>query len=164
VKSHPDRGRNVTCLAFSADGTMAATGDTQGSVRVFNVATGERVRGDLPAHVKAMGDVALTPDKKTLITGDEDGEVKIWNFAERETLHTIPAHTTGLMGIAVSPDGSRFATMGRDGSVKLWDVKEGKELRTWNLHVPGRSFAFVPGGKHLLVANADASVYVLDLP
>jgi WD40 repeat protein len=164
LKSHPDRGRNVTCLAFSADGAMAATGDTSGNVRVFNVATGERIRGDLPAHVKAMGDVALTPDKKALITGDEDGEVKVWDFAGRETLHTITAHRNGLMGIAVSPDGSRFATMGRDGSVKLWDVKEGKELRTWDLRVPGRSFAFVPGGKHLLVANADASAYVLDLP
>jgi WD40 repeat protein len=164
-KSHPDRGRNVTCLAFSADGAMAATGDTTGSVRVFNAATGERVsKGDLPAHVKSLGDVALTPDKKTLITGDEDGEVKVWDFAGRETLYTITAHKTGLMGIAVSHDGARFATMGRDGSVKLWNVKEGTQLREWDLRVPGRSFAFVPGGKHLLVANADASVYVLDLP
>jgi WD40 repeat protein len=131
---------------------------------VFDTTTGERIKGDMPAHVKALGDLALTPDKKTLITGDEEGEIKTWNFANRETLHTISAHKGGLMGIVMSPDGQRFATMSRDGQVRLWELASGKQLREWDLRVPGRAFAFVPGTKNLLVANADASVYVLDLP
>jgi WD40 repeat protein len=164
IKAHSDRGRNVTCLGFSSDGAMAATGDTQGAVRIFNVTAGERVRVDLPAHVKTLADLAITPDKKTLVTGDEDSEIKIWNIADRETLHTFQAHADRLTGIVLNPDGSNFATMARDGQVRLWDVKTGRQLREWNLHVPSRAFAFLPDGKNLLVANADATVYLLDLP
>jgi WD40 repeat protein len=164
LKSHPDRGRSVSCLSFSADGELAATGDTQGSVRVFKVATGERLRGDMPAHAKALGDLALTPDKKTLITADEDGEMKIWDLQKRESGEPFTAHRNGFMGIMVSPDGSKFATMSRDGQVRLWDTKTAKQSREWNLPVPVRGLAFVPGAKQILAAAADGSVFVLDMP
>src|SRR5262249_17882340 len=75
VETFSDRNRAVTCGVFSSDGELSATGDTQGTVRIFQIAKKERFRGDLPAHAKAMADLALSADKKTLITGDDDGEV-----------------------------------------------------------------------------------------
>jgi WD40 repeat protein len=110
-----------------------------------------------------MADLSLSPDKKILITGDEDGEVKIWNIADREVLQTITAHKNGLLSITVSADGKRFATLGKDGQVKLWETDSGKLLREWELKTPVTAFAFLPGN-HLLTANANASMYVLDLP
>ncbi len=69
----------------------------------------------MPAHAKAMGDLALTPDKKTLITADEDGEIKIWDLEKRESGEPFTAHKSGFMGIMISPNGNQFATMSRDG-------------------------------------------------
>jgi WD40 repeat protein len=111
-----------------------------------------------------MADLALTPDKSTLITSDEDGEVKIWDVAKRESREPFTAHMNGLMGILISPDGGRFATMSRDGQVRLWDTKTAKQLREWNLDIPIRALAFVPNGKQLLAAASDASVFVLEMP
>jgi WD40 repeat protein len=104
-----------------------------------------------------------------LITGDEDGVVKVWDLSKKPigTIENpVTAHKNGLMGIVVSPDGKRFATTSRDGQVRLWtwDEIEPKQLREWNLNVPVRGLAFLPGGKQLLAANADASIFVLDLP
>ncbi len=66
--------RTIVCLAFSADGELAAVGDGSGGVRIWNVAKNERVKGDLVAH-RRLGDLILTPDKKLLITGGDDGEL-----------------------------------------------------------------------------------------
>ncbi|HEV3144464.1 MAG TPA: hypothetical protein VGZ47_11305, partial [Gemmataceae bacterium] len=164
AETYSDRGRAVTCGVFSADGELSATGDTQGTVRIIQIAKKERLRGDLPAHAKAMADLALSPDKKSLITGDEDGEVKVWNIADREVLQTLSTHKSGLLGITVSADGKRFATLGKDGQVKLWETESGKLLREWDLKTPVTALTFLPGGKNLLTANANASMYVLDLP
>ncbi len=164
VDTHSDRGREVSCLAFSTDGELAASGDANGAVRIFNVQKRERVRGDLPAHAKSMADIALTPDKKTLVTADEDGEVKIWDIDKRESLHAIQAHKAGLQSLTVNGDGSRLATTDKDGQVRVWDIKTGKQVREWELRMPVRGFAFTPDGKHLLTANADGTAYVLDLP
>jgi len=164
VDTYSERGREVTCLAFSADGELAASGDTSGSARIFNVRKRERVRGDMPAHMKSMADIALTPDKKFLITADDDGEVKIWDIDKRESLNTIQAHKSGLQSLTVNADGSRFATTDKDGQVRVWDTKTGKQLREWELKMPVRGFVFTPDGKHLVTANSNGTVYLLDLP
>jgi WD40 repeat protein len=164
VDTYTDRGREVTCLAFSPDGELAASGDVNGTVRVVNVGKRERVRGDLPAHAKSLADIALTPDKKTLITADEDGELKVWDLTNRESLHTIQAHKSSLQGVAVSADGARFATTDKDGQIRIWDTKTGKQLREWELHMAVRGFVFTPDGKHLVTANANGTAYLLDLP
>jgi WD40 repeat protein len=71
----------------------------------------------------------------------------------------------------VSPDGKRCATAGLENTVKLWDVETGKELRSWDMHMaPQERSAFVatmiftPDSRRLLTANANTTLYVLELP
>jgi WD40 repeat protein len=137
-------------------------GDKGGSVRVWNVATGERIGGDLPAH-RAFGDLTLTPDKKLLITGGDDGEVKIWDLAKRSSLRTIAAHKQKIKALAMSADGSRFATAGDDQEIKLWETATGKELRQWK-NMAISTMAFAPDGKHLATANLNTTLYLLECP
>jgi len=142
---------------------MVATGDLGGSVRVWNVAQGERIGGDLPAHT-GLGDLVLSPDKKTLVTGGDDGEIKIWDLTRREPLKTFKGHKGMVSGLAMSDDGSHFATASlQDHSVTLWESATGKELRHW----PGvevKSLTFSRDGKHLVTANVNATVYLLECP
>jgi WD40 repeat protein len=159
-----DRGRSVNCLAFSPDGELIGLGSPDGSVRVWNAAKRERVGGDRPAHAKGLGDLCFSPDKKTLVTGDEEGEVKVWDLAKPEPLLTFKAHPQRLLGLAMSADGKRFASLGRDGEVRVWETATGKSVRQWELKVGVQSVLFLPDGKQLATANADGTVYLLELP
>ncbi|MGH7226532.1 MAG: WD40 repeat domain-containing protein, partial [Gemmataceae bacterium] len=165
---------SIKCLSICADGSTAAIGRGDGSVILWDIATKKPIGGELQAHDKKreIHDLALTPDKKTLVTADDAGAVKIWQLPERKLLHTIAAHKREIRVVAMSPDGRRFATVAADNIIKVWDRASGKELRQWDLHLPvlsdPRSFtyvmAFTPDGKQLAIGNVDTTVYLLDCP
>lgn len=161
---HAEEGRLVSCLAFSEDGAWAVSGDSTGKVRIVQTTNGEKVGNDLPIFSRPLADVAISADKSLLICGSEEGEIKILALASKDVKHTIPAHRQGLLGIIAAPQGNSFVTLGRDGWVRLFDALSGDKLREWDLGMPPRAAAFVPGSKRLVLANADASVYLLDLP
>jgi WD40 repeat protein len=149
---------------LSADGALVAMGSSDGSVRLWEFAKKERVGGDRPASAKALWDLALTPDKKTLITADHEGEVKVAPLAKAAGPgRTFKSAAAVLDGLAVSPDGARLATFG-GGRVELWDVATGKALRSWQTPSGVKALAFTPDGKHLLTGNDDSTLYLLELP
>jgi WD40 repeat protein len=170
-----DQGRNVKCLTFSPDGSRAAFGAEDGSVRIYNLdKKGEREPGgDWPVSQKGVGDLVFTPDGTKLITGSASGQIKIWKVSDHKTpLHTLKdAHAKGIGALAMSADGKRFASLGFDNVVKLWDVEKGTVLRKWEFKLPlqdgntlVRNMTFAPKGKFLVTANADTTLYLLALP
>jgi WD40 repeat protein len=158
-----DRGRVVSSGTIAPDGTLGVTGGQDGVVRVWNLDTKDRVGGDWPLFKDEVRDVALTPDKKTLIAIDAKGTVKVANVAKREVEKTIPAVDGTVAALVVSPTGDRFATLSAEGEVKAWD-RTGRELRSWKLPTPPGAAAFTPDGNKLLTGNADGTAYVLELP
>lgn len=157
-----DRGRRVSCLTFSADGAWAAMGSSDGSVRLWDIAKKERVGGDKPVHSKALWDLALSPDKKTIIAADKEGDVKIAPVARNGEVRSV--HTTALQldGLQVSPDGTRLATFG-DGRVELRNLANDEVIRTWS--IPGvRTVAFFPNGRTLLAGLDNSTILALELP
>jgi len=160
-----ERERPVNCIAFSADGELAAMGAEDGSVAVWNIAKSERLGGNMPIYEKTkMADLAFTPDKKKLITGDEVGEIKIWDLAKKEVIKTIQAQKNGLSAISMSPDGKRFITVGAKNELRLWDLEKGEQIKEWELITPVRNLVFSADGKKLFTANGDSTLYQIDLP
>jgi WD40 repeat protein len=162
--------RIVHCLAFSADGELAAMGADDGTVRIWKTGNGEALfPGSFVAHPRRVTDLIFTPDGKTLITGGVDGQLRIFEVARMKPGDdgkplSFAGHTRPITAFAVSPKGDSFATGGQDNEVKLWDTKTGKELRRWAMRQPVHNLAFTPDGKHIATANADSTVYLLAVP
>lgn len=163
--------RKINSLSLCANGKLAATGAKDGSVRLWELKReGATIApgGDWPIFAKTgVADLALTPDGSTLVATSEEGDIKIAKIQGREVLHTLKGHKGGIVACIASPDGKHFATVGADNLIKAWSI-DGKELRSWDL---GRhqgmfliNLAFSSDSKHIVTANANTTVYVLDLP
>lgn len=158
------KDRQVLCTTFTTDAELAALGFSDGSVQLWSLKTNERVGGDWPAFNKDLVDIAVTPDKSKVIAADTDCNVKVYDITKKEVVKSFQAHKGGLNGIMMGPDGTRFASISDTGEVKVWETATGKELRGWTLPTPVRNLAFSADGKKLITANADTTLYVLNLP
>jgi WD40 repeat protein len=164
--------RKINSLSFCANGKLAATGAKDGSVRLWEMAeAGAKPApgGDWNLFDKKVGvaDLALTADASTLIATSEAGDITIAKIQGREVVKTFKGHETRIMACMASPDGKRFATLDSTNLIKVWDMA-GNEIRRFSA---GKhqdmffvNFAFTNDSKQLVTANANTTVYVLDLP
>lgn len=124
--------RQIRQLAISPDGTkLASVGDDM-ICRVWNVATGERIR-ELRGHeLRTPTDFgsmlyccAFSNDGTKLATGDRVGHVAVWNAADGQQITSVEAPLLytwdgtqrirsigGVRSLAFSPDGTQLAVGG----------------------------------------------------
>ena len=69
----------VNSVAFSPDGKTLASDGGDGTVILWEVSTGKRLR-TLTGHIGGIA-VAFSPDGKTLASGSWDGTVLLWDLA-----------------------------------------------------------------------------------
>ncbi|MGH8887758.1 MAG: pentapeptide repeat-containing protein, partial [Egibacteraceae bacterium] len=79
-------------VAFSPDSGLLASGCADGTVRVWDAATGEPVR-TLTGHTGPVLGVAFSPDSRWLATASADRTVRVWDAARGECVRTLTGHT-----------------------------------------------------------------------
>jgi len=154
----------ITALAIAPDGSWLAGGDRNGTVRIWDVATGQE-QATLPGHVSAVSALAVAPDGSWLASSGlghmrdyapSDGTVEIWDVATARRRVGLKVHATGVIGLAVAPDGSWLASLGRDGVLRIWDVATGRQRAALRSHADDVTvLAVAPDGSWL--ASGDDS-------
>lgn len=150
-------------LGFSHDGRTIATGNFNGTVKLWDVGSGRLLR-TLDGHTDLVYKGVFSPDEKILASCSRDGKIKIWDVATGTELRTLTGHTRPIKAVAFSPDGNLLASVSNDGTARLWHVAKGTEQRSFIHRKPGDvddsvySVIFIERGKIVIAGNGDGTI------
>lgn len=124
----------VSDLCFSPDGRVAATGDSAGTLTLWDSSTAAHIsqasRGD-----RDIAALCYSPDGRFIAAASERGSVSIWKADASEVVAEHPAPLGGWPrygSLAFAPDGTRIALCGGgDGKVSVRDIATGKEITSF---------------------------------
>lgn len=174
-----NHGSWVYDLALSRDGSLLATAGQDGTVKIWETASG-RLLTEIDADQNQVTGVAFHPDGMRLATSCADGTVKLWLVATGRLLAAIQAHKAAAADVTFSPDGSRIVSAGMDGTVGIWAFALGQQgfralpyIEAGNVDVFGKpvlqmglagvsTVAFSRDGKWLAIGSASGRARLLD--
>jgi RNA polymerase sigma factor (sigma-70 family) len=143
-------------VAFSPGGKLLATGGRDGTVRVWDAATGRQSRL-LLGHRSDLVTLAFSADGKRLASGSahEPDRLRLWDLTTGKQLWAHRPPGRHALAVAFSADGKAVALGNDEGLVVLLDAATGKERTRLQGHpTDARALAFSPDGR-LLAACAD---------
>jgi WD40 repeat protein len=136
--------RSVTSMAFSPDGRVLATENADGTISLWEVASGkERMHlGKAGAAQPAAGRPALmiagggfgqfggaaattlafAPDGRTLVARSGDQSIRVWDVVAGKEIRQFKGHQGGIATVAYAPNGKTVATGSDDTTILIWDV------------------------------------------
>ena len=156
---------DVHTLKFSKDGTRLVSGSRDGSLHLWDVATGRyELSISLGEHTTGWGGVlAFSEDSKYLASSDGlAGRIRVWNVANA-TQHAIltpgqPNFLTFVRFLTVSPGIKKLAGHSLHGEIGIWDATTLERLSTVPTE-PGRLYwplVFSPDGKILVSSGGES--------
>ena len=122
----------VTSVAFSPDGQTLAGGSRDGSIWLWDVATGKH-RKTLTGCENTIHGLSFSPDGLTLATWSFHA-VCLWDVTTGKHKTTLRGHTGSVYEVSFSPDGLTLASGGEDKTIRLWDVATGQHKKTLTGH------------------------------
>jgi WD40 repeat protein len=124
VLEHDDWVRD---LAISTDGRRLATASKDGTVRLFDLESGERL-ALIDAHDGGADCAAFSPDGLLLATGGRDHAIRLWDVRDSHAVTDAPCaqvdgHTRAVLTLAFNPAGSLLVSGAGDNTCRLWGVR-----------------------------------------
>jgi WD40 repeat protein len=155
---------HVNAVALSPDGSILASSSKDGTIKLWNVATGAQLR---TFYGGGGYSVAFNHDGTLIAAGSSDGVVRLWDVSTGVEVRTLGRSSNLLSTVAFSRDGKSLASIVSTKEVsspivKLWDFSTGSELRSF----PGNGLnwiAFSPDGKFLAGSGVSNTIKLWDI-
>jgi len=116
-------GVSVTGAAYSPDGSLIVTTNTDGVARIWDASSHDQV-GVLGQPGLALNGAAFSPNGTLVATAGNDGTARIWNVSTHKQEGKPIQEPTDqpLTSVAFGSDGKRLVTASEDGTARIWDA------------------------------------------
>ncbi|HET8950384.1 MAG TPA: BTAD domain-containing putative transcriptional regulator [Solirubrobacteraceae bacterium] len=140
-------------VTFSPDGTQIASASNDGTVRLWDAASGA-LRRTFKGHVQSVNSVAYSRDGRRIVSAGADGTVRVWNVSGGPPV-ILRGHDGSVSAASFNPSGDRVVSGGRDGTVRIWDSRGGEALVVLFRHQGAvLSASFSPDGRNVVSSGA----------
>ncbi len=161
LRTMSGHGGDVRTLAISPDGEAVASGSGDGTIRFWDVETGELL-DTLPdaGWVTALG---FSDRGNKLLSSASGRSLQVWDVWRGRSLYSL----NGIGPIAFARNGNLAATGGGRAAIRLWDVPGGQLLR--NIAIPSSkegvtAIALTEDGETLVHAISESNrIFVWNL-
>lgn len=154
--------QQISCLAFSPDGSLLLTGCEDGRAYLWEVASG-KLRCTWDPHFRAVSAICWSLDG-VVATGGEDGRICVWSVAglfhpssssasgaasssisasaprQPQAYATFTSHLLPITSLRFSPEagvangtGLKLWSSSKDGTVRVWDIRTRTGLTTFTI-------------------------------
>jgi WD40 repeat protein len=160
-------GEQAQAIATSPDGKWAATGEANGTIRLWSLAEHKAVH-TLSGHAAAITGLRFSLDNARLFSSSKDKTIRGWNVADGAAAGKIDAPAE-INGIALVNGGNELVSADADNLLRVWALpanpapaetpKPIKELKGHGGPVSAVD-SKLPEGKIILSGSQDGSVRV----
>ena len=157
----------IDTLAFSPDGSMLASGDHHGTVRLWRLSDGSLLstaQPDTEPIPRSIRTLAFSMDKPIFMTVDWKGTIHSWNASTGTQLATLTLKGHGDWGHALgfADDGTTLMSVGwrsQGKTVQFWDINGNRAFTPLVLPRSNviNAYTFSPDGK-ILAGTTDKNV------
>lgn len=143
--------RDVTNVAFSPDGSLALSGSADGTLKVWNVWTGQEQASFSLGNDDVVLTVAFSPDGRFALSGSAKGKLQLWDIKTRVS-KSFSWHDAEINCAVFSPNGKYVLAGGRKGVLRLFDAQTGQQIRAFT----------DPSGKYADSGNIESIAFSKD--
>jgi|GEM_PF-3106562 len=164
-------------VEYSPDGDLIATGGADGTVRIWESATGVAVRTDDTSHVSRVYDVAFSPDGVNVVSTGQDRRITMRpadSPGEPFLIDEIPDPTgdTVINAIDYGMEGDIIVVGDSNGVLRVYSLPSPGSVGTYLIFQDDvhddqiRDLAVSPDGTMIAVAGFDSTVRIwhVDVP
>ncbi len=147
--------KKVNAIQLSSDGKQVLTVGADGTVTIWDAATGKRV-GEPLAHMAAISHASFSADGKHVLTATTDMTVQVWDVAMGKEAFPALQLMGPVVALAFSRDGRQFLTVAAKSAMepnevelRVWDAATGEAIGEEALgsEISPRPAVFSPDGK-----------------
>jgi WD40 repeat protein len=153
----------VFSVNYSPDESRLASASADGTVRIWEVATGECVQ--ILRHEHWVIRTLFSRDGRYLIVSGMSATIYIWDTVDGQMVQTLTGHLDWVWSIAISADGNTLISTGEDLTIKIWDLPTGSCHTIFHAHQDRIwTVALSPDGRHFVSGSEDRTIKIWDLP